>query len=272
MLSIGTMPTADGTHYRQIVDRDGLSPTHRQVIDWTPQGSRVLEVGCASGYVGGVLVHDKGCAVTGIEVAPAAALEARQRGLTVIEGSLEDPALWTSIPGRFDVIIAADVLEHLREPERILERFKGSLTEQGIAIIAVPNVAAWNMRKQLFFRGDFRYQDEGLLDRTHLRFFTWDTLHELAEAQRWTILDTMVESWQLPVGRRFLERYPRQIQNAVSRLSFREGPIGRAVHGLLAAGSDALVSTGTEIADWAHHRWPNLCAGHIALKLRPLPA
>jgi methionine biosynthesis protein MetW len=256
-----------GTRYRDIVARHGLSGTHRQVIDWTPTGSRVLEVGCASGYVGSVLSREKACTVTGIEIDATAAAEARQAGLTVVEGSLEEAATWNMLTGRFDVIVAADVLEHLREPERVLARFKQLLAPGGMAIVAVPNVAVWSMRKQLFFRGDFRYQDEGLLDRTHLRFFTWETLHDLVRSQGWSIDDTMVEGWQLPVGRRFLERYPAEIRRGVSKLSL-PGSVGQRIQGGLMTGSEGLVSAGEAVMSWAHHRWPNLCAAHIALKLR----
>ncbi|HEX4478294.1 MAG TPA: class I SAM-dependent methyltransferase [Polyangiaceae bacterium] len=262
------MATSDGARYRRIVEREGLSPTHRQVIDWTPEGSRVLEVGCASGYVGRVLIREKACTVTGVEVEAAAAAEARQNGLTVFEGSLEAPAFWDSIPGRFDVIIAADVLEHLREPDRVLERFKASLLPGGIAIIAVPNVAVWSMRKRLFFRGDFRYEDAGLLDRTHVHFFTWDTLHELVESQHWAVEGTMVEGWDLPIGRQLFVKIPARLRRRLENLATESDAL-QGVHDALTRGSDGVVNLGAALAARLSQRWPNLCAAHIALKLRP---
>lgn len=262
------MTASDGTRYRRIVEREGLSPTHRRLIDWTPDGSRVLEVGCASGYVGSILIRDKGCRVTGVEVEPAAAAEARQNGLTVFEGSLEEPAFFDSIPGPFDVIIAADVLEHLREPGRVLERFKASLVPGGVVLIAVPNVAVWSMRKRLFFRGDFRYTDAGLLDRTHVHFFTWDTLHELVDSQHWAVLDTMIDGWELPIGRQLFVKYPARLRRSVDNLA-TEADAFKGVHDALSRGASSVASLGEALVERMGRRWPNLCAGHIALKLGP---
>ncbi len=259
---------SDANRYQTIVERHGMSGTHRQVIEWTPRGADVLEVGCATGYVGRALREEKGCRVTGIEFDSAAAAEARGNGLTVIEGSLEDQEFRNSVAERFDVVVAADVLEHLRDPAPVLNHFKRWLRKDGVAIIAVPNVAAWKMRAQLFFRGDFEYQDAGLLDRTHLHFFTWDTLHQLVRAQGWDILDTMVEGWQLPVGRKPLVLIPRDLRRAASTLSTLKGPIGTTVYRALDGLAGGLVKGGDAVQHAVFRRWPNLCAGHIALKLR----
>src|SRR4051812_39989270 len=96
---------SDATRYREAIETFGLSETHRKVIAWVPPGSSVLEVGCASGYIGKVLIDTKGCRVTGIEVDPNAAREARGNGLTVIEGSLEDPQFRASLNERFDFVL-----------------------------------------------------------------------------------------------------------------------------------------------------------------------
>src|ERR1043165_3400846 len=101
----------DGIRYGEAVERQGLSETHLHVVSWVTPGSRVLELGCATGYVGKLLI-DKGCSVTGAEFDADAAREARANGLTVVEGSLEDPQFRASIRDRFDFVMATDVLEH----------------------------------------------------------------------------------------------------------------------------------------------------------------
>jgi methionine biosynthesis protein MetW len=233
----------DATRYRENVEQRGLSRTHRQVISWITPGARVLELGCSSGYIGRLLIDEKGCQVTGVEVDAAAAAEARTQGLTVLEGSLEDPAFRQAITDRFDFVVAADVLEHLRDPAVVLDGFKRWLAPGGLAIIAVPNIATWEIRQQLFFRGDFEYQEMGILDRTHLHFFTWITLHKLVAQQQWSVLDTMVERWDVPL-----------------------------VSGLLALFHGLGVGLERRGAQWVESlakKWPNLCASHIALLLRP---
>src|SRR5262249_30754099 len=142
----------DARRYAEVVEEHGLSPTHHQVIDWVPRGARVLELGCATGYIGRILIEHKECKVTGVEIDPAAAEVARASGLAIALGSLEDPAFRASIRRDFDVVIAADVLEHLANPAPVLNHFKRWLVPGGAAIVAVPNVATWSIRSQLFFR------------------------------------------------------------------------------------------------------------------------
>jgi methionine biosynthesis protein MetW len=236
---------SDATRYDEIVREHGLSSTHRQTIAWVPQGASVLELGCSSGFIGSILIEKKGCRVTGVEVDAAAAAEARERGLKVVEGSLEEPAFRESIGERHDIVIAADVLEHLSDPAPTLEHCKRWLKPDGRVILSVPNVATWSMRAQLFFRGDFEYQETGLLDRTHLRFFTWETLHDFVLGQGWQIEAVMVDSWELPFTQKLFFDLPLRLK------------AGR------------VVAIHQALAERVGQRFPNLCAKHIALLLRP---
>jgi methionine biosynthesis protein MetW len=259
----------DATRYREDYERYGFSATHKQVISWVSPGARVLELGCASGYIGRTLIKDKRCRVTGIEIDPAAAGEARHNGLALVEGSLEDPAFRASLTERFDFVLATDVLEHLRDPAPVLNDMKRWLLPHGRAIISVPNIATWRIRHQLFFRGDFEYQETGILDRTHLHFFTWRTLHKLLAAQQWSILETMVEEWELPVGRSVLVDGPRSARVYVQGLGTGRSTIARAIHSVLDGCALTLERSGRHLVDKLGRRWPNLCASHIALLLRP---
>ncbi|HLD78316.1 MAG TPA: methyltransferase domain-containing protein, partial [archaeon] len=85
-----------------------------------------------------------------------------------------------ALKGSYEAVLLADVLEHLREPERLLLRLKPRLTENGFLLVSIPNVANWKVRLQLV-RGRWRYTDTGILDRTHLRFYTHRTARTLLE-------------------------------------------------------------------------------------------
>jgi methionine biosynthesis protein MetW len=143
-----------------------------------PDGARVLDVGCATGYLAAELTR-RGCPVTGIEADPTAAAQASAHCEHVIVGDLEDAACREELAARapFDVVLCGDVLEHLRDPWSAL----GSLAALGDRVVlSVPNVAHWTGRRALS-RGRFPYADHGLFDRTHLRFFTRATARALAE-------------------------------------------------------------------------------------------
>lgn len=153
------------------------------VVELVPRDrARVLDVGCAAGLVGEALKLRQRCEVVGIEREPHVAAEARRRLDDVIELDLEDASIdWTARLGaaRFDCLIYADVLEHLRDPWSLLAAQRALLAPGGVAVVSVPNVRHYEVVLGLLLRGRWRYQDEGVLDRTHLRFFTRASLAEL---------------------------------------------------------------------------------------------
>jgi ubiquinone/menaquinone biosynthesis C-methylase UbiE len=137
--------------------------------------SRVLDVGCGAGDNAG-LVKSKypACEIYGVTYSAAEAAIAKQRMNACWVFDIE-----SEIPGdlcamRFDALIFSHVLEHMRDPATVLKKFANLLVQGGCAIIAVPNTLSWAMRWQ-FLRGDFEYKSDGVLDDTHLRFFTYMT-------------------------------------------------------------------------------------------------
>ena len=151
------------------------------MVDLVPPGSVVLDVGCASGYVARALLDRGAQAVDGIELDPVDAEAARAVCRTVVVGSVEDHATIERVAdGAYDAIVLADVVEHLRHPEEALRALVPKLRSGGRIVLSVPNVAHWSVRLGLL-RGRFRYEDVGLLDRTHLRFFTRETVLELLD-------------------------------------------------------------------------------------------
>jgi 2-polyprenyl-3-methyl-5-hydroxy-6-metoxy-1,4-benzoquinol methylase len=169
--------TADGAH-GYVPLNESEHGGHAKLLALVPDGSRVLDVGCSSGYLARPLVA-KGCTVVGIERDPAAAEEARSVCEEVLVGDVETME-FPYEPGSFDVVLCGDLVEHLREPEAFLARVHGLLRPDGRLILTTPNVANWSMRLGLLV-GRWRYTERGILDRTHAHLFTRNTLVEALE-------------------------------------------------------------------------------------------
>lgn len=168
------------TVYSDLVGRHGLAPSHALLLDSVPDGARVLDVGCAEGYLARALA-ERGCAVVGVEYDARAAEVAREACSAVFVGDVENAAIRRQVDGEFDRILFGDVLEHLRDPAAVLRWAAGLLAPDGRAVVSLPNIAHWSARRQLL-RGRFPQEDHGLFDRTHLRFFTRATARELVES------------------------------------------------------------------------------------------
>jgi SAM-dependent methyltransferase len=132
---------------------------------------RVLELGCGSGATMAWLrsVRAVGHA-TGIELMPDSAAAARASFDRVIAGNIEDPAVPGALPP-VDLVLALDVLEHLADPAAAVRKLAGLLAPGGAFIASLPQVAHYSVALPLLLRGRWTYRDDGLLDRTHLRFF-----------------------------------------------------------------------------------------------------
>ena len=147
---------------------DSLAKIARQV---TP-GAAVLDIGCAVGELGRYLTQQKQCVVDGIEANPDAAAIARSFNRQVWEADLETASLSELLgDSRYQYIVCADVLEHLRDPSQLLRQVANFLMPGGKLLISIPNVGHMGVFLELL-SGDFRYREEGLLDQSHLRFFT----------------------------------------------------------------------------------------------------
>lgn len=138
---------------------------------------RILDVGTADGYLGAIL-KERGHYIVGVERDPRLAEKARpfyDRFYQVDVDGFDFPERH-----EYDFIIFADVLEHLPDPAAVLRRCRASLKQDGNIILSVPNVANFVVRLSLLF-GRFEYRDRGIIDRTHLRFFTLKSLSNLLQ-------------------------------------------------------------------------------------------
>ncbi|MDP1806434.1 MAG: class I SAM-dependent methyltransferase, partial [Acidimicrobiales bacterium] len=168
----------DGPRYDTDVDLSNRNNSHTLMVELVGGTKRVLDVGCATGYLARALT-ERGCTVSGLELDEESAEEARPDLERLVVGDLETMDLAEAFgDDRFDVIVLGDVLEHLRDPLPVLRRAKALLAERGSMVASIPNVAHGSVRLALL-AGRFDYQDLGLLDSTHLRFFTRSSVEDL---------------------------------------------------------------------------------------------
>ena len=161
----------DAGIYDVPVDPSAPNNVHAMTLRFVGSSKRVLEVGCASGHVTRALVA-QGNTVIGVEIDPEAAKTAAEHAERVVVGDLEVMDLDVELgDDRFDVVVLGDVLEHLRDPLPVLRSARRLLAPKGFIVISVPNVAHVDVRLMLL-SGRWDYRDLGLMDRTHLRFFT----------------------------------------------------------------------------------------------------
>jgi 2-polyprenyl-3-methyl-5-hydroxy-6-metoxy-1,4-benzoquinol methylase len=164
--------------YDTSVDLSNKNNSHTLIVGSVGRGKRVLDVGASTGFLAEVLTG-RGCSVTGIEIDPDAARQAEEFCERVIVGNVEELDLDAEIGAEtFDVLVFGDVLEHLKDPQRALERFKPFLDPGGHVVASIPNIAHGSVRLALL-QGKFRYRPLGLLDNTHLRFFTRESVEEM---------------------------------------------------------------------------------------------
>ncbi len=174
--------------YARVVDEeteDSLAKLARRIRPRTA----VLDVGTAGGALGEYLGRRKGCVVDGVERDVGAAMLARRhyRRLVVADLDASDPVELAPLK-TYDYVVCADVLEHLRNPERVLASLHGLLREGGQLLISIPNAGYAPFLAELL-DGQLRYRPVGLLDETHLRFVTRSSLERMIAAAGFATVD-----------------------------------------------------------------------------------
>ncbi len=168
------------------------------VLRLVGEASRVLELGPGPGTMTRLL-QQRGCAVTAIEFDPELARHAEPYCERLIVADLENLDFSAALgEARFDAVIAADVLEHLRDPWTCLRRIREFIAPDGFLVVSIPNVAHAAVIAQLLL-GRFPYTEQGLLDRTHLRFFSRHDVDDLLLSTGF--LPTVWERNRVPGGR-----------------------------------------------------------------------
>lgn len=167
----------------------------------------VMDIGCASGRLGQKLLQlKKAVELVGVELFEPAAREAAKCYKAVHIGDIEELSLGYN--SYFDIVLCGDVLEHLKEPSKVVSKIHCWLKPRGRIICSVPNVRYWRIWRDLVFRGKWEYTSEGILDQTHLRFFTTRSFKKILADASFIV---EYEDMRIAVG-------PRQ--EAFNRLTF----------------------------------------------------
>jgi 2-polyprenyl-3-methyl-5-hydroxy-6-metoxy-1,4-benzoquinol methylase len=153
---------------------------------YMPSNVKVLDVGCGTGSVSLIANQGKNNVVVGVEPDSVRAGVAQSRGILATCGYLTPE--YIAEKGPFDVVMFADVLEHLANPSEMLELAHSALQPGGVLLISVPNAAHWTMRWDLLF-GHFDYTPSGIKDSTHLRWFTEATIVHLVTASGFRVAE-----------------------------------------------------------------------------------
>jgi SAM-dependent methyltransferase len=203
--------TGAALHARPLVydappDAVALSAEKRLVLARVGAAGRVLEIGAHTGTFSAAL-RASGCAVTAVEADPRAAALAAPRAERLLVGSIEDAAVQARLGGPYDVVLCMHVLEHLVDPWAVLRALRGRVGAGGRLLALLPNVGCWRVRKALFLQGRFEYEETGILDRTHLRFFTLASARQLVRSSGWSEVTLTPVDVCVPLARR-LGRLP----------------------------------------------------------------
>lgn len=170
--------------------------SHTLLLQALPEqgcGKRVLDVGCASGYLAGILAQ-RGYQVTGIE-RPGGSGDQFPNEVTLIEADLDNGV--PPLKGKFSFVICGDILEHLREPARVLRQIAQVLDVDGCLIASLPNSGNVYFRL-VVLSGRFPQENQGLFDRTHVHFYMWKGWRELLQSAGFEIERRQVTG--IPVG------------------------------------------------------------------------
>lgn len=159
-----------------------------ELVPFLPQTARtVLDVGCGSGAFGRLLRAQRpALELWAVEPDPISAHAAEDGFDRVIQGMFPN----AQVPkGKFDAVLCADVLEHMSEPDSALLACKEAMTPDGILIASIPNVRNWrSVLWPLLFHGRWTYTERGILDRTHLRFFTQQSMRAFFAENGWSVM------------------------------------------------------------------------------------
>jgi len=186
-----------------------------QLITHFPAGA-ALDCGCGTGGNARVL-SQMGWRVTGITVSPRELEMASECCEAVLLGDLNS-GIPQEAGGPFDLVVFSHVLEHLLQPEVALREARRLLSPDGRIIVALPNVLYWRLRIKFLF-GEFKYEPTGIMDETHVRFYTFHSGMELLRSNGFEILSTLGDGdLPIPFLRRLFPALPRLLDPWASRL------------------------------------------------------
>lgn len=175
-------------YHRDRLDFSSLQSNNidRIQLEMIPAASRVLEIGCATGHLSEYLTREKNCRLLAVEADVDQVALARERGVAIISGYIDHADIQAGIDSYvghhkpFDVVFMSQVIEHIADPQTLLEKIRDWLADDGILVVSTCNIAHWKCRFRLL-AGKWEYEDYGIMDRDHLRFFTMNSFATLLE-------------------------------------------------------------------------------------------
>jgi 2-polyprenyl-3-methyl-5-hydroxy-6-metoxy-1,4-benzoquinol methylase len=169
--------------------RDYFRNPRSEMIGFIPENAKkILDVGCGEGFFGYKLKREINAKIWGIEIDRTAAESAQKKLDKVMVGDISKTII--ELPDTyFDCVIFNDVLEHLIDPFTILIRIKRKLSKNGLVISSIPNIRYYDQVKSLLLKKEWKYEDSGILDKTHLRFFTKKSILDMFESTGYDILN-----------------------------------------------------------------------------------
>jgi 2-polyprenyl-3-methyl-5-hydroxy-6-metoxy-1,4-benzoquinol methylase len=240
--------------YQEEIEPDDTRTSHGLVVRLIGSHKRVLDVGCANGQLAEFLQR-QGNEVSGVELDPELAEMAKSRVGTVLVGDVEQLDLVAEFgEASVDVVVFADVLEHLKNPLAALRQARQLLTEGGYVVASIPNIAHGAARLALL-QGNFEYRELGLLDDTHLRFFTRSTVDSLFRSAGFVVMEwqqttagpfeTEIPLFPSEFASETLEQVDRDPDSQTYQFVVRAVPIGNGAGDQLLAAE--LVAKGREL-------------------------
>jgi lipopolysaccharide biosynthesis protein/2-polyprenyl-3-methyl-5-hydroxy-6-metoxy-1,4-benzoquinol methylase/uncharacterized coiled-coil protein SlyX len=175
-----------------------------KIFHLVKEGSRVIDFGCSSGYLAKELFERKKCLVTGVDIHAEDLQVAQQFCEQTFVADLDTDDWLGNVQGKYDYVIFADVLEHLKYPLKVLEQVKSFLSPGGKILISIPNIAHASIRLELL-QGSFEYEQFGILDDTHLKYWTKESF--LRMANKLGLFAEHVDMVQKDIPRNILEKY-----------------------------------------------------------------
>ena len=172
-----------------------LSTESSKVIEWVGSNKKGLEIGCHTGNLS-EWISRKDNKLTGVDINSKALKIAEKYLDKNVHCNIEDERFWNTIKDeKYDFITIMHVLEHLQNPWEVLKKLTTHLTKNGVIIIGLPNIC--NARDRfLLFKGEFNYTVDGVMDKTHLRFFNQKTAREMIKESGLKI-DDYFSPWQI---------------------------------------------------------------------------
>lgn len=167
--------------YKNTINIENSNTSHTKIVNEIKDSANVLDVGCAGGYIGEYLFKERNCTIVGIDYNSGHLDTAKETNAYKSLHQIDLNNLTNELDeyvGFFDYIIAADVIEHLYSPDKIIEKLKRFLKDDGCLLFSIPNIAHISIKLNLL-DNKFIYTVEGLLDSTHIRFFTLSSIINL---------------------------------------------------------------------------------------------